>query len=608
MKYFFTLILVAMTISQSFAQCNELFFSEYIEGTSNNRALEIYNPTASPINLIGYKVTMKGFNNSGNPTTGFFNLNGTIPAFGTYVMCNDGALAPVKAAADTIIVFTPQTPMSFGGDDAIVLTKSGKTIDQIGNRFATDRSQVDSPFMKDQTLVRKTSITMGDTTDWFTSGKNGWTSFVKDYQDLHIHACTCAGPIDTLAKFSFPGRSVEENAGTISVQIKLNYAYPTMAGATVVLSMGDAADINNFIGVPVVFLPGKDTVSAKITITDDAIAEYKETLKLSLRMPMGGIKIGKDSIYTIVINMSDLPAVELPIATIRGNNNNGIPDSFDKTPVIVRGIVLGTDQDNNANGVRFTLYDNSVGTDGIQASSNANNFGNYIVTEGDSVLVTGKVNHFNGLATLDITEFTKLGTAVAKKPRVVSILDESSESDLVRMNDLTYVSGAWPATDMSTNITVKDASGKNQEIRIQNFGGSFGAVNILTGVTFHVIGIGGQFDVASANKIGGFQLIPRMKSDIIIKSAISEIKTILNVSIVPNPNNGLFNLNYDATTSTPTTIKVFNTMMQEVANYTHTSTIGANTVSMNLNNYAKGTYFVELHQNGGQKVVKMIVE
>ena len=47
----------------------ELFFSEYVEGSSNNKALEIYNGTGVPVNLAtaGYNVQMF-FN--GNPVAG----------------------------------------------------------------------------------------------------------------------------------------------------------------------------------------------------------------------------------------------------------------------------------------------------------------------------------------------------------------------------------------------------------------------------------------------------------------------------------------------------------------------------------------------------------
>jgi hypothetical protein len=43
--------------------CTELFFSEYIEGSSNNKAIEIYNPTASAVSLANYSI--KRFNNGG---------------------------------------------------------------------------------------------------------------------------------------------------------------------------------------------------------------------------------------------------------------------------------------------------------------------------------------------------------------------------------------------------------------------------------------------------------------------------------------------------------------------------------------------------------------
>ena len=52
----------------AFAASNDLFFSEYVEGSSNNKALEIYNGTGAPIDLgtAGYSVRMF-FN--GNPAS-----------------------------------------------------------------------------------------------------------------------------------------------------------------------------------------------------------------------------------------------------------------------------------------------------------------------------------------------------------------------------------------------------------------------------------------------------------------------------------------------------------------------------------------------------------
>ena len=41
---------------QSQAQCSEIFISEYIEGWSNNKALELYNPTNAAVDLSDYRL------------------------------------------------------------------------------------------------------------------------------------------------------------------------------------------------------------------------------------------------------------------------------------------------------------------------------------------------------------------------------------------------------------------------------------------------------------------------------------------------------------------------------------------------------------------------
>ncbi len=51
------------------AQCTNLFISEYVEGSNNNKAIEIYNPTEQAINLSGYAVG-RFSNGSTTPSTG----------------------------------------------------------------------------------------------------------------------------------------------------------------------------------------------------------------------------------------------------------------------------------------------------------------------------------------------------------------------------------------------------------------------------------------------------------------------------------------------------------------------------------------------------------
>ena len=48
---FFVALFASFNVAQ--AQCT-IFFSEYAEGSSNNKYLEIYNPTNAVVDLSGY--------------------------------------------------------------------------------------------------------------------------------------------------------------------------------------------------------------------------------------------------------------------------------------------------------------------------------------------------------------------------------------------------------------------------------------------------------------------------------------------------------------------------------------------------------------------------
>jgi hypothetical protein len=56
MKRILLFSLVLLSAHVGFSQCSELFFSEYVEGWSNNKALEVYNPTNDTIDLYNYQI------------------------------------------------------------------------------------------------------------------------------------------------------------------------------------------------------------------------------------------------------------------------------------------------------------------------------------------------------------------------------------------------------------------------------------------------------------------------------------------------------------------------------------------------------------------------
>ena len=58
-RFFFGLLALVTLVSaeaQNVPVCTELFISEYVEGSRNNKALEIYNPTDKTVNLSQYRI------------------------------------------------------------------------------------------------------------------------------------------------------------------------------------------------------------------------------------------------------------------------------------------------------------------------------------------------------------------------------------------------------------------------------------------------------------------------------------------------------------------------------------------------------------------------
>jgi uncharacterized protein len=187
---FLTIALIvplAFSLGSARAAPTELFFSEYIEGSSNNKALEIFNGTGAPIDLAanGYSVQMF-FN--GNPAAGLtIGLTGTVAAGDVYVVAQ-------SAASPTILAQADQTNGSgwFNGDDAVLLLKGPTVIDSIGQRGVDPGTEWGSGLTStaDNTLRRKAAIEAGDAdpNDAFDPAVQ-WDGFATDdFTGLGSHA------------------------------------------------------------------------------------------------------------------------------------------------------------------------------------------------------------------------------------------------------------------------------------------------------------------------------------------------------------------------------------------------------------------------------------
>ncbi len=157
-----------------------LFLSEYIEGSSNNKALEIANYTGGAINLSGY--ALKRQTNGSGAWSGDLNLSGTLANNDVYVVANNSANTTIKNVAD---VLSSAGALSFNGNDPVGLFKNGVLIDIIGTFNGGS-----SNFAKDRTLRRKSDVSSPSTT-YKTSE---WDSFSQNtFDDLGKHSFNGGG-------------------------------------------------------------------------------------------------------------------------------------------------------------------------------------------------------------------------------------------------------------------------------------------------------------------------------------------------------------------------------------------------------------------------------
>ena len=161
------------------AVSGDLFFSEYVEGSSNNKAVEIYNGTGAPVDLSAYSVKI-AFNGA-TTFTSSIPLTGTLAAGDVFVVANSSASTAVTDQADL-----KSGSLTFNGDDAVVLFKGTSQVDVIGQIGFDPGSEwgTGNASTADNTLRRKTSVTAGDPdgTDAFDPSVQ-WNGFATDTFD-----------------------------------------------------------------------------------------------------------------------------------------------------------------------------------------------------------------------------------------------------------------------------------------------------------------------------------------------------------------------------------------------------------------------------------------
>ncbi len=188
---------VAAPLSQSGSPTEDLIISEYLDGEGNDRAIEIYNGTGSPISLDNYDLEVYSSNTGNREVSGKLKLSEVAPSIGT----GTAIVVVGKDSSPALDSFYEWDELFFDGNDAIILRKDSNTVDSIGqfNYVPPGGAWSDNGVTtKESDLRRKPNVCVGranDSAPFYPSRE--WSQFPNNIvTDLGKHTeLDCVTPV-----------------------------------------------------------------------------------------------------------------------------------------------------------------------------------------------------------------------------------------------------------------------------------------------------------------------------------------------------------------------------------------------------------------------------
>lgn len=401
-----------------------LFISEYIEGSSNNKALEIYNASGADVNLADYKLVL--YSNGATTPGNTLNMEGILGSGEVYITANSGANAAILALANST-----STVNYFNGDDAVALVyiHGDVVIDQIGVIGVDPGTGWPvagvSNATLDKTLIRKPTVATGNT-DWAAQqGTNAddseWIVMGVDYiADLGSHTYNPSGnPLTSVPVFDPP-------AGAYVAPINVSLTSST-AGATIRYTT-DGSDPSPTVGT---IYASPIAISASTTIRAIAYADgydpsivveavYAYPTPISDIATLRAQPTGSSNVYTLTGEA---------VLTYQNANRNTKYIQDDTAAIVIDdngGIITST----------YNLYDGITG-------------------------ITGYLNVYNQLIQFvpvaDPGAASSSNNEVVPEVRTLASLTPADQAKLIKVNNVTITGAAtFPAT--AQNLTATDGT------------------------------------------------------------------------------------------------------------------------------------------------------
>jgi len=400
-----------------------LLISEYVEGSGNNKAIEVYNGTGAEIDLAGYRLTL--YTNGNTTPQSTYDFSGTLADGATFVVANSSADSEISAVADDTsgVAF-------FNGNDALVLTYNSTVIDSIGDVGNN------AAWGAEVTLVRKSSVIVGDTVenDDFTTAD--WDSYAQNtftYLGSHtMDACGSGGANNlSITKVAAPTVNVDINDLVTYTVVISNSSTLSDTHALFTDTLPTEVDFAYWVTQP----SGTNLANDELTWQGNVTNSHKITFTFAVTNLVKGIPVentaefsatstGSASASYVAALACDMSTATTCIHLIQGDNDNS---NMQGDSVTVEGIVVGVFPDLDG----FFVQEEDSDTDDSPATSEGIfvylDTASITVNVGDKVQVTGTVNEYYNNTQLSNATVTAAGTDTVPTPTALTLPFASSE-------------------------------------------------------------------------------------------------------------------------------------------------------------------------------------
>lgn len=551
---------------------NTVFFSEWAEGTSFNKYIEIYNGTGEDIDLSTYKVSScsNGCDTEGEwdyPDQVVFDVGTMVAAGDVFVIAHPSADPSILGQADNISF----TYMSNGNDAVgLVSTATGFIVDLIGDMSTSPPDAWDvagtPSATNEQTIVRKPSVLNGNA-DWAASAgtdasNSEWLVFDQNVWDnLGFHNQGVDAPsvtINSLSPIFLTDQTEIEFSAAVNV--------PTGSVSSVIVKYGTNDQLVNEAEM---YQDNGDIWAGTIPAQQGNIVLQMRVFATSSE----GVEGQSALVERIIASSSPSQIADLyssqssdELVTVRGIVTIG--GSGLLYPTQTKAYIQ------DASGRGLQLFDYNL-IDGLD--------------RGDEVEVVGYSGYYNTTYQIKDFVFRELSSG-NDIPEPISLNAAQANSSNYEGTLIAFTGNITQVTPISTtgnNYTIDDVTA----VMIWNSTG-IDVSNLIVGFRGEFVGVGSQYNES-------FQLLVGYDSDISTVVGVDEDDIVLNefslLPAYPNPFNPVTNISFVVDKSSEISLKIFdvNGKLVQVVN-PKTYQIGVHNIQWNASSLSSGMYFIHM--------------